>query len=73
MGEVGFEPTRPEGQQSLSLPRLPFRHSPPRKAPRMPQDRFGAFLAVSGNFLMLSVLEAQRLAILGCWLNMYRA
>lgn len=24
---VGFEPTRPFGQQSLKLPRLPFRHT----------------------------------------------
>ena len=28
MGEVGFEPTRPKGQQGLSLPCLPFHHNP---------------------------------------------
>lgn len=28
VGEVGFEPTNPEGLRILSPPRLPFRHSP---------------------------------------------
>ena len=33
VGEEGLEPSRPCGQQILSLPRMPFRHSPKTEVP----------------------------------------